>query len=98
MDVRRISIQPCCDLLLISAIGSGLVYNHTYAMLSRGNLTNVTLYFTQPTLNVSLFTDATVAHEGFELELSPYTGIIQYILPTHNGISIKIFVIRSEAP
>ena len=65
------SLESCCDRLVIAGVGPGPLYNYTF----RSSLSSSTLYFTQSTLNVSLSTDALVGDEGFELELYPYTGM-----------------------
>ena len=72
MTVRRVSLEQCCDRLVIAGVGSGLRY--TFPESGPGYLYNTVLYFTQSTINVSLSTDASVAEEDFELELYPYTG------------------------
>ena len=74
VTVRRVSLEQCCDRLVIAGVGSGLRYNYTFPASGYGYLYNTVLYFTQSTLNVSLWTDSSVAGEGFELELQPYIG------------------------
>ena len=74
VTVRRVSLEQCCDRLVIAGVGSGLRYSYTFPERGNGYLYNRVLYFTQSTLNVSLWTDSSVAGEGFELELQPYIG------------------------
>lgn len=73
VTVRRVSLETCCDRLVIAGVGSGLVYDYTLPASSYPP--GVSLYFTQSTLNVSLLTDSSVVGEGFELELAPYSGM-----------------------
>ena len=65
------SLESCCDRLVITGVGPGLVFSTTFPP----SLSSSTLYFTQSTLNVSLLTDRSVNAEGFALELYPYTGM-----------------------
>jgi len=74
--IRRVALETCCDRLTIAGIGSGPVNTFTFPTPSYpyGYMSETTLFFTQSTLNVSLSTDSSVSGEGFEIELSPYTG------------------------